>query len=207
MKSKSVGGRQWGVGPLIGLIGPMQRLLGRHALLATALLLGCLVLWTPAGALSRAPPEPPAERSEAGVATSRFEGVELVGEDADGTVWKLRAEEGWGREGERTGTLRGVQATLRKGDRYVVLEAERAVVEEGSAFHFSDGVRITWGAYEVQLERASYLQARGVVTSESPVEFTGPGLRVSGVGVQVELARRVVHILSRVRAVLGEEEK
>ncbi|HSH71031.1 MAG TPA: LPS export ABC transporter periplasmic protein LptC [Deferrisomatales bacterium] len=174
---------------------------------AMALLFGCLVLSTPVGALSRRPPEPPSGPVEAEVATSRFEGVELVGEDADGTVWKLRAEVGWGREGERTGTLRGVQATLRKGDRDILLSAERAVVEEGRAFHFSDGVRISWGDYEVQLERAAYQMTQGMVTTDSPVEFTGPGLRISGVGVQVEVARRVVHIRARVRAVLGEEAK
>ena len=217
MKRKRVGCRQWGVGPLIRPIGPIRRIgpigwLPRprwgKVRAATVLLFGCLVLSTPAGALSRRPPEPPAEPGGAEVATSRFEGVELVGEDADGTVWKLRAEEGWGREGERTGTLRGVRATLRKGDQNFVLESERAAVEEeGRVFHFSEGVRITWGEYEVRVERASYLQTLGVVTSDSPVEFTGPGLRVSGAGVEVEVARRVVRIPAAARAVLGEEER
>jgi hypothetical protein len=141
------------------------------------------------------------------VLTSRFEDVELVGEDADGTVWKLRAAEGWGREGERSGTLRGVRATLRRGDHDLLLESERAEVEEGSAFRLVGGVRISWGEYEVRVERAAYLHGRGLVTSDSPAQLTGPGLQLNGVGVELEVGRRVVRILAEARAVLGEERE
>lgn len=144
--------------------------------------------------------EPPA-------ATSHFEGVELVGEDADGTLWKLHAEEGWGREGERTGTLRGVRATLHQGEQDLLLEAAQATVDEGRAFHLSQGVELRWGEFLVQVEQASYLLTRGVVVSDQPTQFTGPGLRLSGVGIEVEVATRVVRIAAQVRARLGEEAR
>lgn len=193
----------------IGRISPIGRIGRSHRTpLATAVwLLASVLCATPVHALSRRPAEAPPVAAEPPAATSHFEGVELVGEDADGTLWKLHAEEGWGREGERTGTLRGVRATLHQGEQDLLLEAAQATVDEGRAFHLSQGVELRWGEFLVQVEQASYLLTRGVVVSDQPTQFTGPGLRLSGVGIEVEVATRVVRIAAQVRARLGEEAR
>ena len=104
-----------------------------------------------------------------------------------------------------TGTLREVHATLRKGGHNLVLQSQQARVDQGKAFHLSGDVRITWDDYAVQVEQASYLQNRGLVTSDSPVVFTGPGLYLTGVGVEVAVESRVVRIPRDARAVIGKE--
>lgn len=168
---------------------------------ACCVALVCFVL----SGCSRLPEDPPSASAVAAEATSRMEEVEVAGVYADGTVWRLLAAEGWGREGEVTGTLRQVRATLRKGEFDLTLRAERARAEGGAAFQFSDGVQVSWGPYAVHVAHASYEQDRGVVASDSPVEFTGPGLRLTGVGVEVVVANRVVRILHDARAVIGKE--
>ncbi len=134
---------------------------------------------------------------------SSFEGVELTGRDPDGSEWKLVADRGSAREGEASGELLGVRAEFRKGGRVVDVEAGRARVAEGRTIDLDRGVRIGWEGYEARVGSARYDRGAGTVISPDPVELEGPGLRVRGVGIRVDVAGRRARVGGPVKALVG----
>jgi LPS export ABC transporter protein LptC len=159
--------------------------------------------------LSWPPREPVSGGSSprAGAPTSVFRGVELVDQDADGTTWRLSADEGVAREAEITGRLRGVNGRFERRGRRLELKAGEAEVEQGEEVRLSGGVEMSWQGYGARLERATYHRGQGLITSSDPVEITGPGLVVTGTGVELDVEGRVAKVLTDVHAVFQGEEQ
>ncbi len=134
--------------------------------------------------------------------TSVFEGVEVVGEDPDGTRWRLQAARGVGREAEATGSLEGVAGTLTRGGRTLTLAAGAADAATSGEIRLWGGVEVHSGGYRARAARATYRRGEGRVVSEDPVEVEGPGLTVHGRGLEVDVEGRSVRVLDGVRAVL-----
>lgn len=167
--------------------------------LLSAVILAC-VLGCNGGSPS---PGPGASSGEQEAPTSVFKGIEITGRDPDGTRWFLSAESGTAQEAEVTGQLQDVRARFEKGGRIIRLEAGTAHVDRGDEIYLDEGVRMSWsGGYHVEVEEATYRMGEGLLVSESPVEFTAPGLQVDGEGVTVELDGRVVRVGSKVEASL-----
>ncbi|GAB4266611.1 MAG: hypothetical protein Kow0092_19650 [Deferrisomatales bacterium] len=138
---------------------------------------------------------------------SEFRGVELVEQEADGTVWRLTAEEGQAWETETSGVLKQVRLEFQRRARRVELEAGEARVERGEEIRLSGGVRIAWAGYTARMDRATYLRERGEIRSDGPVELAGPAMTVRGKGLEVDVEGRVARILARVRTVVGERQR
>lgn len=152
-------------------------------------------------------PEKPTAPAPADAPTSVFEGVELADWDPDGTRWRITAEEGFGREGEATGELRGVRAEFTRGGRAIRLTAGRADVERGETVTLAGGVEITWDGYTAVVDDATYRRGSGTVRSPGPVAVRGPAVTVDGQGLEVDVEGKVAHVLSRVHAVIGERQR
>lgn len=162
--------------------------------------LACVILL--GGCRGSTEPAPPSQEGP----TSVFEQVEVVGEDPDGTRWRLTAERGAGREADVTGTLEGVVAVLERRGRTLSLTAGAADAAGEGALRLWGGVEVRSGGYRARVERATYRRGEGRVVSEDPVEVDGPGLSVRGRGLEVDVEGRSVRVLDGVRAVLQREE-
>ncbi len=160
---------------------------GVWAAVAAWLVLGC-------GGPDRGPSEGPAP-----AAPSEFEDVRMTAREPDGAVWELAARSGTAREAQGSARLRQVRGTVRKGDQTVRFVAGAARVREGTAIVLEEGVRIGMDGYEVRITGARY-EKGGFIVSEDPVEARGPGLRLTGRGVRVDVDRRVALIGGPVRA-------
>ena len=134
---------------------------------------------------------------------SSFEGVELTGQDPDGSQWRLVADRGSAREGEASGELFGVRARFQKGGAVVDVEAGRARVAGGRTVDLDRGVRIGWEGYRARVGSALYDRDAGTVSSPDPVHLEGPGLRVRGVGIRVDVAGRRARVGGPVEARVG----
>ncbi len=156
-----------------------------------------LVLLAAAGCTPDAPEPAPAGKPE-----SRFSGVEVVEQDPDGTLWRLTAREGRGRELERTGALRGVRVSLERGDGRIDLEADEASVEGGERVVLGGGVVVSWDGRTARTDTAVYERGSGRVRSYGPVLLEGRGLTVRGTGLEVDVDGRTAWVGGRVRAVL-----
>lgn len=161
------------------------------------LAVGLLVLF-----VVRRPRESPPPPST-GRPTSVFEGVELADWDPDGTRWRITADEGFGREGEATGQLRGVRAEFVRRGKTTRLTAARADVERGEALTLGGGVEITWDGYEAAVDEATYRRGSGTIRAPGPVSVHGPGVRVEGRGLEVDVEGKVARVLEKVHAVVG----
>lgn len=155
-------------------------------------------LW-PRGAPAPAPP------STAQEAPSRFRGVELTEVDADGTRWRLTAKEGAGWESKGTGGLRGVTAVFERRGRSVQVKSGRGDVKGGEVVTLSEGVTIQWDRYEARLDHATYERGKGMVRSADPLVLRGPGMDLTGKGLEIDVEGRRVHVASRVHATLRSE--
>ncbi len=136
--------------------------------------------------------------------TSVFEGVELFDQDSDGTRWRVRGERGFATEAQVSGTLEGVRAEFEREDWRLEVTAGKADLKEGVRLHVSGGVDLSWEAYRVQVPQAVYHKGRGLITSEDDVLLAGPGIRVRGVGLEIDVRTHSARVLSRVRAELTE---
>ncbi len=160
--------------------------------------LAALAVWL---ALGCGEPEGGAPGAAAPAAPSEFEGVRMTAREPEGAVWELRARSGSAREAEGFARLRQVRGTIRKGERTVRFAAGAATVREGAKILLEEGVRLGVDGYEVRTSRARY-EKGGSIVSEDPVEAWGPGLRLTGRGVRVDVDRRVARIGGPVRAVV-----
>jgi len=153
-------------------------------------------------------PQPLAsETAAAGEPTSVFEDVTISGQDSDGTVWRVFAREGSAWERESTGKLVDVAAELEKGGRLVSLKSGSAEADQGEVFRFYDRVEFTWGDYRGKVEEASYLQGKGIVKSEQPAALEGPGLKLSGEKVEIDVDGKIARLWGNVHAVFGKSVK
>ncbi|MBI5014073.1 MAG: LPS export ABC transporter periplasmic protein LptC [Deltaproteobacteria bacterium] len=148
-----------------------------------------------------APAPPPQDRP----APSQFRGVELTEQDADGTRWRVSAAEGSAWESGETGELQGVQAVFERRGRALRVTAGRGGVKGGETVSLSEDVKVEWDSYEATLDRVTYERGAGMIRSGDPVEFRGPGIRVTGRGLVVDVEGRAVHVTSDVRATLSAE--
>lgn len=138
-------------------------------------------------------------------APSQFQGVELSEEDVDGTRWRITAREGSAWEARSTGELRGVRAVFERRGRSLQMTAGRGNVSGGEVVILSEGVRVQWDRYEATLDRVTYERGKGVVRSTDPVAFRGPGIEVTGRGLDIDVEGRRVRIPLSVQATLGPE--
>ncbi len=135
---------------------------------------------------------------------SVFEGVQMVRQEPDGTEWRLDAREGRAWEGEGSGWLRGVQAVMEREGRSVHLEAGVAAVERRDLLSFSEGVTLSWDGYRAESERATYQRSLGRIVSSDPVRLRGPGVEVTGRGLEVDVDGRRLRVLSEAHTVFRE---
>jgi len=180
----------------------MIRARGRLLLVAGLLAAAAGAWWLIGG---RKPPTQ--ARPAAGEApTSQFRGVELVDTDADGTRWRVSAEEGAGWEADGTGELKGIQATFEKKGKSIRLSAARGRIEARDEVRLTGGVSLYSENYEVSLDEAVYHRGEGRVVSDGPVTLRGPGLVARGVGLEVDVGSRRARVRAKVSAVLGGNE-
>ncbi len=135
---------------------------------------------------------------------SVFEGVQMVRQEPDGTSWRLDAREGRAWEGEGSGWLRGVKAVMEREGRSVHLEAGVAAMERRDVLSFSEGVTLSWEGYRAEAERATYQRSRGWIVSSDPVRLHGPGVEVTGRGLEVDVEGRRLRVLSEAHTVFRE---
>lgn len=155
-------------------------------------------------ALTRRPPAPdPAPASSDQGPTWTIEGLHLADWDPDGTHWRLTADRGYGEEAGTTGELQGVKVAFERKGQIVKLRAENAEFDGGDELQLGGGVEITWDGYAASVDRAVYQRGSGEIRSADPVTLQGPGLRVEGRGVEVDVEGRVARILSKVQAVMS----
>ncbi len=167
---------------------------------AAALVVGAVAGWV----LLQRPAAPPPEPAREPRTVSEGEGIEVVGQEPGGRVWRLRADRARGVEEEASGELMGVTAEIRDpGQDPVRIESGRARVEGGRTVTFAGGVVIRWAGHEVRGASARYERDRGRVVSPGRVVWRGPGLRVEGKGLIVELEPRVARLSGGVRAWVG----
>lgn len=128
----------------------------------------------------------------------------MVRHESDGTAWRFRAREGRAWEREGTGWLRGVEAVMERRGDSVRLDAGSAGMERRDVLTFSGGVAISWAGYRAEAERATYEGARGRILSDAPVRLEGPGLEVTGRGLEVDVDGRRLRVLEGVHTVFRE---
>ena len=162
---------------------------GAMAALAVWVVLGC-------GGPERGAPD-----DAATPAPSEFEGVRMTAREPDGAVWELVARSGSAREAQGSARLRQVRGTLRKGEQTVRFVAGTANIRQRTEILLEEGVRIGMDGYEVRVSGARY-EKGGFIVSTDPVEAWGPGLRLTGRGVRVDVDRRTARIGGPVRAVV-----
>ena len=94
-----------------------------------------------------------------------------------------------------------------KGERLLDLAARNGQISSDySAVEVRDEVIMAHrNGYTLQTASLSYNQAEGVIRTEDPVRLTGRDLTMNGVGLRVDLAKRQVHVLGQVHAVLSRE--
>ena len=148
---------------------------------------------SPGSPSARPPAEPP----------SVLRGVKLMDEDVDGTRWTLTASSGKGWEGEGTGKLDDVTAVFEKGGRKFELHAASGEASRGEEVSVAGGVKLSWSDFVATTDRATYFRGKGLVRSEAAVSLAGRGLKVEGVGFEVDVEGRQFRVLSNVRATVG----
>ncbi len=161
-------------------------------------ILAVLAVWVVLGCGG---PERGAPDDAAPAAPSEFEGVRMTAREPDGAVWELAARSGSAREAQGSARLRQVRGTIRKGEQTVRFVAGTATIRKGTEIALEEGVRIGMDGYEVHTSGARY-EKGGFIVSTDPVEARGPGLRLTGRGVRVDVDRKVARIGGPVRAVV-----
>ena len=173
----------------------------RLALLASGLLAaGALFAW-----LRDRTPSPPTRARPATETASEFQGVVLVDVDSDGTRWRVSADEGTVWEADGRGELKSVRAEFEKGEGVIRAAAGRGRIESKEEVRLVEGVTLAWQGYRAEAEEATYRRGVGMVVVAGPVVLTGPGIRVRGRGLEVDVDGRRARVRSEVAAVVGED--
>ncbi len=94
-----------------------------------------------------------------------------------------------------------------KGERLLDLEARNGQISSDySAVEVRDDVTLVHrNGYTLQTASLRFNQADGIIRTEDPIRLTGQDLTMNGVGLRVELAKRQVHVLGQVHAVLSRQ--
>jgi LPS export ABC transporter protein LptC len=168
--------------------------------------LGVLGVWV----LTERAPWPASDRGKVGSGTggdptSEMQGIEVVDVDPDGTRWRLSARSGTAWEKEETGTLLGVEALFEKEGNAIRVSAGRGELEAGRTVNLSDGVKVSWDAYEAVLDHATYERGTGMISSDAPVVLTGPGMIVRGTGVEVDVEGKRAQVQANVQTIFQRE--
>jgi LPS export ABC transporter protein LptC len=94
-----------------------------------------------------------------------------------------------------------------KGGEQVNLKARNGQISgDYSAVEVRDDVELVHrNGYTLRTDFLRFNQADGMLRTEAPIRLTGRDVTLDGVGLQVDLAKRRLHIPGRVRAVLSRK--
>jgi LPS export ABC transporter protein LptC len=94
-----------------------------------------------------------------------------------------------------------------KGAQQMSLKARNGEINSDySAVDVKDDVELFHrNGYVLRTDSLRYNQGDGMIRTDAPVRLTGPDVTLDGVGLRVDLAKRQLHVLSRVRAVVSRE--
>jgi LPS export ABC transporter protein LptC len=91
------------------------------------------------------------------------------------------------------------QVVTLQGDRGRIDEKTRDMdVEGGVVVTSSDGLRLT-------TDSLHYNHSRREITTEAPVKIAGRGVRISGIGLRMDLVQEKIAILSEVETWIRDE--
>lgn len=114
----------------------------------------------------------------------------------------MSAREGSAREAEGSASLSGVKVEFEKGGKKIRMEAGEADVRASHEVRLFGGVEIFWSEYVARMDQATYYRGEGLIRSPDPVSLRGPGLELTGRGVEVDVEGRVARVNQDVRAVV-----
>lgn len=123
--------------------------------------------------------------------------------------WRLAAKQVEHRAAEKVTALRDLQVTFYdvKGAELGTLKARNGQVDaDYSVVEVRDQVEVISGGYTLQTDYLTYRQQERSIHTDAPVRLVSAGLKLDGVGLELDLDTRRLRIPARVHAVLHPDQ-
>lgn len=172
---------------------------------AVAVALLGVLLWPTVRRLQEPPPG--ASTAAPDPEAQRFEGVEIQGRGDGMAFWSLKAVRAMSDAQGRVGSLEGVVARFETGSGEVEARSGRCRADEEGTILFEDGVELRWRDITAFTETARFAVARGMMTTETPVEVRGAGIHIRGQAMELDVNAREARVTGGVRATIGGSER